>query len=462
MEEVLLKDKSKRLNPFLIVMLSFLAVILLGSLALCFPFASVNGQWSFNIYFDHFFTSVSATCVTGLNVFKDGLPSQYNFVGQLIILIMIQIGGLGFITIMAFFVTLFARKLQFRNRYFIANAVGFNSYPTVIKFVRKVILITFSFEFIGVCMLIPVFYNVYDGDIFKTVWTSIFHSISSFCNAGFDILGSTSLIREGTILETIPYGLYVYLLFTTMMLIVAGGLSFFTIIDVFSFKRPSRWRAFTKMVLLTTAILIFGGFAMFALSECTRGPGSMTWIDALFQSVTCRTAGFATFDQSNLSLAGKLLSCLLMFIGGSPLSTAGGIKTTTFFLIFLSIFSYFKGREVSAFNRRYSQKQILKAMALVFVAIFALILCYFLVSTFEDKNNIAPDNIVFELFSAFGTVGLSANLTPYLTVGSRITICVLMFLGRLGPITLFQIFGKNIGVTDSENYKLVEEEILIG
>lgn len=462
MEETLQKGKTKRINPFLLVTLSFIAVILLGSILLCFPFANTNGKWSFDIYFDHLFTSVSSTCVTGLNVFADGLPSQYTFFGQLVVLIMIQIGGLGFITIVAFIITLFARKLKFKNRYFIANAIGFNSYPTVIKFLRKVILITFTAEIIGVGMLFPVFYFMYDGNILQTLWTSIFHSISSFCNAGFDIIGSTSLILKDTIFETIPYGLYIYFLFVTMLLIVAGGLSFFSILDIFSFKRPKYWKPFTKIVLLTTGVLIFGGFGLFALCECTKASNGMTWIDALFQSVTCRTAGFATYNQENLSLAGKIVSCLLMFIGGSPISTAGGIKTTTTFLIALSIFSYLKGRDVAAFNRRYSQTQILKSMCIVFIFIFIIVICYFFMTTFENNKDIKPDDIVFEIFSAFGTVGLSANLTPYLSVGSKIILCLLMFIGRIGPITLFQIFGKNIGVSNSENYKLVEEEILIG
>ena len=193
----------------------------------------------------------------------------------------------------------------------------------------------------------------------------------------------------------------------------------------------------------------------------------MNFLDAIFQSVTCRTAGFASYDQTNLTIGGRITSCLLMFIGGSPLSTAGGIKTTTIFMVGLALVSYVGGREVSAFKRTYSSRMVLKAMSLVTIAIVVIITSYGIISAIEANNANIPAGykssfLFFECFSAFGTVGLSANVTPYLQWGSKIVIILLMFIGRLGPMTMFQVFQTNMDKKSKLHYSYVEEDFLIG
>jgi len=461
------ETKRKSISPYLLVLLSFLVIILLGSFLLTIPFARKDGNWG--TYIDALFTATSSTCVTGLCSYQNGIGNELTLFGQIVVLIMIQIGGLGFITVLTFFITLFS-KLQFKDRYFLSQAVNSTNVADVGKFVRKIILISFTGELIGFLLGLPVFFNVKSnlpgfstGDV---IWYSLFTSISMFNNAGFDIFGGTSMIRNvgNVFIDSMDTWAYYLMCSYTMLLIIIGGLSFLVVIEVFSFKKkPTQWRAFTKIVLTTTTFLLLFGFVVFCLTECTKATDKMDPFQALFQSVTCRTAGAAIYDQDSLTTTGKLFSCFLMFIGGSPLSTAGGIKTTTIFLIGLAVFCFLRGKKVAAFKRQYSQNMILKAMSLVFIALLVLIISFIAMINFEASNSQAyPENIVFELFSAFGTVGLSASLTPTLTLGSKIILCLLMFLGRLGPITMFQIFQRNMNKETDMHYAYIEEDFLIG
>ena len=481
------KEGPKRVkgaNAFLLVILSFIIVILIGSLLLYLPLSASKDSsvdWSHwggaGYYLNCLFVATSATCVTGLNTFSNGLAGTFNFFGQLVVLIMIQIGGLGFITVLSFFLTLFAHRVKFKNRLFLAQATGSTSFGQVVNFVRKIIVISFIVELMGTLLVFPAFYEIAKlshpttaGAISAAIWPSIFHSISSFNNAGFDIMGSTSLLRlEGTVFSQMPTWAYNYLLVVTMVLIVLGGISFLVIIDVFSFKGFKQYKVFTKIVLVTTGFLLAVGTLLFILFDCFKGEGSMTPLDALFQSVTCRTAGFATYNQADLSIGGRITSCVLMFIGGSPLGTAGGIKTTTIFMVFLALFSYLRGKDVAAFKRQYSPRMVIKAMSVVTIAIIVVITAYGAISAIESTNNASvyedgerASTLFFECFSAFGTVGLTANLTPSLRWGSKIIICILMFLGRLGPMTMFQVFQQNMDKKSKLHYSFVEEDFLIG
>ena len=473
--------RGKGLNPFLLVIVSFIAVILVGTTLLVMPFSLKSGvqypkdvgSW-FNHLLNCFFVATSATCVTGLNTFSDGLAGTFNLFGQIVVLLMIQIGGLGFITVLSFFLTLFSRHVKFKNRLFLAQATGSTSFGKVVLFVRRIIIISFSIQIVGAIAVFPAYYQiaaVNSSSVAETIknaiWPAFFHSASAFNNAGFDVLGNTSLLRESGVLSQIPGWAYVYLLIVTMILIVIGGISFLVIIDVFSFKRFRQYKVFTKIVLLTTAVLLVLGTALFALFECTKATNPMTFLDALFQSVTCRTAGFASYDQTQLSIGGRIVSCLLMFVGGSPLSTAGGIKTTTIFMVFLALVSYVTGREVTAFKRTYSSRMVLKAMSVVTIAIIVVIAAYGCIAAIEFDNPLLPDEtrtgaLFFESFSAFGTVGLSADVTPKLRWGSKLIIIVLMFLGRLGPMTMFQVFQSNMDKKSKLHYSYVEEDFLIG
>ena len=318
--------KYSSVSPYLIVLLSLVGIILMGSLLLTLPISHIDGNWG--NYLDSLFVATSATCVTGLSVYVKGIGNELTVFGQAIMLIMIQIGGLGFITILTFIIALFIRRLKFRDRLFLSQAINSNTIADVGKFAKRVVIIVLVTETLGFVLGIPVFLAMDGLSVGEALWMSFFTSISAFNNAGFDLFGSTSLIRGigNAYIDSLSDGMYYYFLSYIMLLIILGGLSFVVIIDLtFLHKKPRQLNAYTKIVLLTTSLLLVSGFAIFCLTDSING--TMTPFHSLFQSVTTRTAGFASVDQSSLSHAGKTISCLLMFIGGSPISTAGGIKT---------------------------------------------------------------------------------------------------------------------------------------
>lgn len=455
---------SKSVSPYLLVLLSFLVVILVGSVLLTFPFAHTDGKWG--NYLDSFFVATSATCVTGLCTYANGIGNELTFFGQLVILIMIQIGGLGFITIFAFIITIFSRRLKFKDRLFLSQAVNSNTISQVVKYVRRVIVIVISMELLGFLLGLPVFLNMENIDLPHALWFDFFTSVSAFNNAGFDLFGATSLIRGvgNEFIDSMPTWAYYYMLSYIMFLIIVGGISFVVIIEIVFLKRKFRqWSAFTRIVLLTTSILLIFGFGVFCLTDVLNG--NINPFDALFQSVTTRTAGFASFDQDSMSSAGKVFSCLLMFIGGSPIGTAGGIKTTTIFIIVLSFFRFIQGKNIVAFKRQYSRLSIIKAMSLVFLSIMITIVAFVAIISIEKGGNneqATSENVFFEVFSAFGTVGLTANLTPSLSFATKIIVCLLMFFGRLGPISIFQIFQSNIEKEESKHFEYITTDVIIG
>ena len=429
------------------------------------PFSRADGK--FGPFLDSLFLATSATCVTGLNSFAQGIGDELSFGGQLIVMLLIQIGGLGFITLLTFTITLFSKKLQFKDRLFISMMVNSEDFADVVLFVRRIILISFSAEFVGFLLGLPVFLQ-YSNNIPQGLWYSLFHSVSAFNNAGFDLFGSTSLIRGigNTFIDGLPNWAYYYLCSYIMVLIVAGGLSFLVIIDIFTKRKMKQYRVFTKISLLMTGVLLVTGFVVFFISEGFKSP-----FNALFQSVTCRTAGFATVDQDTLQPVSKIFSCFLMFFGGNPLGTAGGIKTTTLYIIVLAMICYIAGRkEVVSFHRKYSNGMIVKAMSLVLLAATTIVVCFVLVYAFERNSKIdalalsteKSACLIYEVFSAFGTVGVSTGVTPALSIGSKIVIIILMFIGRLGPFTFFQLLGSKMKFDDQSKYKYVEEDFLIG
>jgi trk system potassium uptake protein TrkH len=336
----------------------------------------------------------------------------------------------------------------------------------VVLFVRKIILISASFETLGFLLGLPVFLtncnNVLEG-----LWYSLFHSISAYNNAGFDLFGSTSLIRGigNAFIDGLPTWAYYYLCSYIMFLIVAGGISFVVVMDIFAKRKFRQLRVFTKISLMMTGILLSIGFIVFFASEGFKSP-----FDALFQSVTCRTAGFATVDQDGLSVLGKAFSCFLMFFGGNPLGTAGGVKTTTLYIIILAMVCYLAGRKVTSFHRRYSSGVVVKAMSLVLLAVATIFISFTLIYIFESDLDMSTtlltstksSALIYEVFSAFGTVGVTVGITPHLSIGSKIVISILMFIGRLGPITFLQLLGSKMRFDDQSKYHYVEEDFLIG
>ena len=459
-----MKAQKKTINPYFLVILSFIVIILVGAVLLMMPFSRTANN--FGSFIDCLFLATSATCVTGLNSFAQGIGDELTFWGQLIVMIMIQVGGLGFITLLTFFITLFSRKLQFKNRVLLSAMVNSEDAAEVVLFVRKIILISASFETLGFLLGLPVFLTNCNS-VLEGLWYSLFHSISAYNNAGFDLFGSSSLIRGigNAFIDGLPTWAYYYLCSYIMFLIVAGGISFVVVMDIFARRKFRQLRVFTKISLMMTGILLSVGFIVFFASEGFKSP-----FDALFQSVTCRTAGFATVDQDSLSVLGKAFSCFLMFFGGNPLGTAGGVKTTTLYIIILARVCYLAGRKVTSFHRRYSNGVIVKAMSLVLLAVATIFISFTLVYIFEsdlDMNttllsSTKSASLIYEVFSAFGTVGVTVGITPYLSIGSKIVISILMFIGRLGPITFFQLLGSKMSIDDQSKYHYVEEDFLIG
>ena len=458
-----MKSQKKTINPYLLVILSFVIIILIGSVLLMMPFA--RRAKDYGSYIDCLFLATSATCVTGLNSFANGVGQELTFAGQFILMLLIQVGGLGFITLFTFVFTLFNRKLQFKDRLMISLMVNSEDMAQVVTFVRKIILISFSCEMLGFVLGLPVFLQ-FSEDVPHGLWNSLFMSVSAYNNAGFDLFGSASLIRgNGGFIDSLPNWAYYYLCSYVMLLIVLGGISFLVMMDIFSRKKLKQYRVFTKISLMMTSILIVVGFLVFWIGQGFKSP-----FDALFQSVTCRTAGFATVDQDKLSILNKVVSCFLMFFGGNPLGTAGGVKTTTLYIIVLAMVCYLTGRKVTSFHRRYSNEVIVKAMSLVILGVSVIFICFIGVYAFENSMNVQAlglesskaSALVYEVFSAFGTVGVSTGVTPHLTAGSKIIIIILMFIGRLGPITFLQLLGSKMHFDDNSKYRYVEEDFLIG
>ena len=472
--------KQSQFNPYLLVVISFITITLIGSFLLCTPFVfrdNPNNEWCHvGSYLDALFTSLSAMSLTGVTTYPAGLSGTLSIAGQIIVLVLMQIGGLGIVTILTFVLTLFRARIQFKNRLLISQAIAFNNFGEIVRFVRRLIVITFVCELLGFGLGIPVFINALpSNDIPHVIYYSLFYSISAFNNVGFDLIsGNSSLIDGlGSAISTNNW-LYYYFTIYISILSLLGGIGFLTIIDmVLSHKPPRRWSAYTKIVLTIS----FGLIIFFALcvwwSDGFKGDQPISFYQALIHTMNCRTAGFNIYPISELSLPGRMITCIVMFIGGSPLSTAGGIKVTTIFVIIMSIISYFRGKSTSMFKRRYSETMIAKSMCLVFTVFFLLIIAFLGLVLFGttnvegyqmDENVEANINeyYLFEVFSCFGNVGFFTTLEPCLSIGSKIILCLLMLFGHLGPMTFFQLFQNNLDKNTNVHYSFVEEDFLIG
>lgn len=441
--------KKKKFAPYLLVLISFGAVILLGSIFLVLPWSYKSGHAA--NYWDALLLSTSAVCVTGLTPYAN-VGATLSLFGQIILCLLIQIGGLGFITIFTSLLSILGVKIGAIDRLVLKEALSVENFSGVIKFVKKMMKYTFIVEGIGTLLCLFIFipkYGVSEG-----IWYSIFHSVSSFNNAGFDILGNSNSL--------IDFAGHIPLNIITMCLIIIGGIGF-PVMDDIIHHRPKRWCAYTKIVLVSTSILIvFGTFALWA-AEAQNG---MTFLQALFQSVSCRTAGFATYDMMKLSDPGRMICELLMFIGASPLSTGGGVKTTTFFVMVLAIISYMRGKKPVVFQRTIPQESITRAMSLMFVVICVLMLGYFGIEMVESYFHTPfakeSSKLIFEVFSALNTVGYTQGVTPLLKNGSKVILSFLMFFGRVGPITVLSVFSTANKGEGEYHVRYIEENLVIG
>lgn len=423
-----MKKTIRNLTNVEIIALGFAIIIFLGTLLLLLPFSSKDHQ---SISFlDALFTATSACCVTGLVVVDT--YSHWSIFGQCVILLLIQIGGLGFITIGVFFATYFKRKISLKQRGLIEESINTLTIAGGVRLVKRIIKGTFIFESIGAVILSIPFVEKFG--IWRGIYYGIFHSVSAFCNAGFDLLGIID--PYGSL---VPYVGNIIINITIMSLIVIGGLGFIVWNDIYEKKLNIRhYLLQTKLVLFTSFLLIIiGAFAFYCL-EANMSLSGMSQnekiLASFFQSITARTAGFNTVDVTKLSVSSKMLMMFLMFIGGSPGSTAGGIKTTTFAVIMIFIYTNITNKsECNVFNRRFEMNAIKKACTVLLINLLLIIIGTFFISAFQPE--LLFEDILFEVFSAIGTVGISTGITRSLLPISRIIIIILMYSGRVGSLT---------------------------
>ena len=451
MELTLRPTKPKKAAKFApsttqIIMLSFLGAILLGSALLVLPFSSKSGE-SVD-YIDALFTAVSATCVTGLVT----LPTvaTWSVFGQIVILILIQIGGLGVITITAGLMVAIHRKMGLKDSQLLSDALNVSTLSGLAEFVKKMLLGTFIIEGVGALMYMIVFVPDFGA---KGIWISIFNSVSAFCNAGIDIVAENSLCNYATnpLVNVV-----------TCLLIILGGLGYvvwWDIIRVLKDVKRTKFRCVfkltlhSKIVLVSTfALILIGGVSILAFEY--NNPLTLknyNFFDkmqiAFFQSITTRTAGFATLPQENLTNASAIICLILMFIGGSPVGTAGGIKTVTIVVLFATTIATVRGKnEVTLFQRNLSKQVTRKAVAVAFSSFIIVALSTILLSLSTDAPAL---DVVFETVSATATVGLSRNLTSSLNVWGKLILSATMYFGRIGPISLatsFNLKKENINI----------------
>lgn len=431
---------------------SFLIIIFVGAGLLSLPQATATGETI--PFLDAVFTATSATCVTGLAVRETG--QYFSTFGQAIILLLIQIGGLGIMTLAAFFGAVVAGRLSITQHAAVKETLDVTSAEGVVRLLLFIVIVTFSFEAVGFCVLLPVFLeNIAEPG--TAVYYSIFHSISAYCNAGFYLFNDS----------LVDYRDNAQVNFTITSLVILGGLGsyvlanlYYSFLSLFRTRYETGINLHTQMVLITTAILIVLGGVCFYLFERNHVLATLEPFDqfqvSYFQSVMARTCGFRTVDVTDLASPSLLLLMFLMFIGGSPGGTAGGIKTTALVILVMGTYSFMRGRDqVAFFGRSIPRFIIRRAFAILTCAFAVILISSIILMSIEDAGF---EQILFEVFSAFGTVGLSTGITPHLSPAGKIVIIVLMFIGRLGPLTLALILVK----TRPSRISYPEEKIAVG
>ena len=445
--------KNRQLNPTRIIALAFAGIILLGTLLLMLPVSSRDGESC--SFLPALFTATSATCVTGLVMYDTW--SQWSAFGQVVIITLIEIGGLGFMSAASIVIFLFRRKVGLRQRMIMAQAISVDDMQSVVKLQKWVILGSLSIQACGALILFFRFLPEY-GLGRAAAWGA-FHAISAFCNAGFDIWGYLEPGQSAAVFNHDPV-----VLITLMVLVVLGGLGFLVWEEVVRVKKFKKFSVYTKLVLISTAVLLVAGASLILLIEWSNPAtlGQMpVWqkvLNSFFQSVTLRTAGFASFDQAGLSEGGKAVSILFMLIGGASGSTAGGAKIVTVMVLLLFIGTRLRGRTtVTVFKRSVLPEKVMDAMMIVSVmiglALFgAVVICITSPVSFTDG--------LFEAVSALATVGVTAGVTTSLSVPAQIMIIVFMYFGRVGILTLS--LGFLMGDRAEERFRYAHTNLLIG
>lgn len=440
-----------KLTPTQVLALGFAAIILIGTLLLMLPVATKSGERT--DFLTALFTATSATCVTGLVVVDT--KTYWSVFGQIVIMLLIQVGGLGIMTMSTLFALILGRKITFKERLVMQEAFNTNSLGGIVKFAKYILMVSFLFESIGAIILTLRFLP--QMGLKKAVYYGLFHSISAFNNAGFDLMGNfrslTGYVSDWVVNLVI------------MGLIIFGGLGFYVLLDIYEHRHFNKFTLHSKIVITITLFLITIGTLLIFLFEYNN-PKTLKPLDfptkilaALFQAVTPRTAGFNTLSLSDMTIASKFLTIILMFIGASPAGTGGGIKTTTFAVILYTVLSVIKGEEETVlYKRTISRNIVYKAVAISFISVFIIFSVTMVLSITETSNFLT---ILYETISAFGTVGLSLGLTLELTTVGRIVIIFTMYTGRIGPLTLALALAQR-QKKPKPIMKYVEEKIMVG
>ncbi len=430
----------KKQSPARIIALGFLAVILIGSLLLSLPCSIKKGKHV--DYIDALYTSTSAVCVTGLIAVDAG--DNFTPLGQFFLAMLIQIGGLGVTAVGAGFILAMGKKVNMKGRTVIREAMNLDSGKGVVHYLKSVFLTTLAFELVGAVLSFAVFVQSYPP--LQAAGISLFHSVAAFNNSGFDILGSGQ--------NLIPYRYNVLLNLVTCGLIFFGGIGFLVIREML--QKKFRWKRFsmhTRVVLSFSAVLTAVGTLLLRITEDGIGVG---WLEAFFHSVSARTAGFSTVSLGSFSDAGLLVLTVLMFIGASPGSTGGGIKTSTFFVLLQGIKSAATNKSEKGFHYAVPQDAFRKAAVITLMALLLVLSSTFLLLLLEPELPLM--DALFEMVSAFGTVGLSTGITQTIGVGAKLLSILMMYIGRLGPMTIATLWYFNKG----ERVSYPEGNITIG
>ncbi|WP_265459012.1 TrkH family potassium uptake protein [Enterococcus sp. HY326] len=447
------KRMFEKISPGRLLALGFLFLILIGGSLLSLPFFSRSGEAT--AWLDGIFTATSAVCVTGLTTLNTA--EQWNIYGQVLIMVLIEIGGLGFMMIPILFFSAMKKKVAFSTRIVLQEALNLDDLSGVMKLMLYIVKLSAVIQGVGAVLLSFVFVPQYGW--LKGIWFGIFHSISSFCNAGFDLLGD-SLAQDQQ---------NWFLILVVALLIIAGGLGFIVWRDIIEYREKKRLSLHTRIGLSITGILLIGGTILFFFTEnnaaalAPNGNFFERLVNTFFMSVTPRTAGYYSVNYAHMTDAGLILTMFLMYIGGTSGSTAGGLKTTTFGVLLIQMRSMFKGRTRAEFHgRTIRQSTVLRALTLFFITLTVCVLAIMLLSVTETiPPEFGIEYIAFEAFSAFGTVGLTMGLTPDLTEIGKVVIIALMYIGRVGILTVvFSLIAKS--KREQANFKYPEEGVMVG
>lgn len=442
--------KDKKIKPVQILVVGFALVILIGAILLTLPIASSSGETT--PFIDALFTSTTSVCVTGLITVDTG--THWNYFGKTVIMCLIQIGGLGFMSFATLISLIIGKRITLQERLVMQEAMNTFSLQGLVKLAKYILIFTFSVEGIGALLLSTVF--IPDYGIGKGIYYSVFHAVSAFCNAGIDLIGEfrslTGYADNSVIILTIGF------------LIIIGGLGFTVWYELFNYRKQRKFSLHSKLVVTVTAILVIGGTLLMFIFEVnnpyTIAPMSLKGkiLSSWFAAVTPRTAGFNSVPTADMTPAGRFLTIILMFIGGSPGSTAGGIKTSTLGILVMTVFCVIKGREdTEIYERRIGKETIYRALAITLIG-FTLVMTVTMILSITEVSA-SLEYIIYEATSAFGTVGLTLGLTTKLTFIGKAIIIFTMFCGRVGPLTIALALAKKHG---KNTIRYPEDKILVG